>query len=71
MHPPREPDTPYRQESDYGTPRPVHFPRKFGCRRPPGGPGKEKVCHGAAEKTAQGGTQKDNAQKERGKGALI
>ena len=33
--------------------------------------GKEKVRHGAAEKPAQGGTQKDSAQKERGKGDLI
>ena len=38
---------------------------------PPGGPGKEKVRHGAAEKPAQGGTQKDSAKKERGKGDLI
>ena len=28
------------------------IPHGFGCRRPPGGPGKEKVCHGAAEKPA-------------------
>ena len=49
-----------------------YLPAKgFGCRRPPGGPGKEKVRHGAAEKPAQGGTQKDSAQKERGKGDLI
>ena len=51
--------------------RPAHFTHGFGCRRPPGGPGKEKVHHGAAEKPAQDGIQKDSAKKERGKGDLI
>ena len=41
------------------------------CRCPSGGTGKEKVRHGAAEKPAQGRTQKDSAQKECGKGDLI
>lgn len=54
-----------------GPQRPAHFPHGFGCRRPPGGPGKEKVRHGATEKPAQGGTQKGSAQKERRKGNVI
>ena len=40
-----------------------------GC--PPGGPGKEKIRDGAASQPAKTGTQKDSAQKERGKGDLI
>ena len=54
-----------------GPQRSVHFPHGFGCRCPSGGTGKEKVRHGAAEKPAQGRTQKDSAKKECGKGDLI
>ena len=54
-----------------GPQRSVHFPHGSGCRCPSGGTGKEKVRHGAAEKPAQGRTQKDSAKKECGKGDLI
>ena len=54
-----------------GPQRPAHLPDGPGCRRPPGGAGQEEVRCGAAEKPAQTRTQKDSAQKERGKGDLI
>ena len=54
-----------------GPKRSAHFPDGSGCRCPSGGTGKEKVRHGAAEKPAQGRTQKDSAKKECGKGDLI
>ncbi len=46
-----------------GPQRSAHFPHGFGSRYPSGGTGKEKVRHGAAEKPAQGRTQKDSAKK--------
>ena len=51
----------------------LHYDRadQLRYRCPSGGTGKEKVRHGAAEKPAQGRTQKDSAQKECRKGDLI
>lgn len=54
-----------------GPQRPANLSHGFSGSCPPGGTGQEKVRHGAAEKPAQGRTQKDSAKKECGKGDLI
>ena len=48
-----------------------HFPDGPGRCRPPGGTGQEKICDGTAPAESETGAEKDSAQKERGKGALI